>query len=59
VINGRTRAVFVQKIRSLSLTGRDTVNSLLLWESLGSHGTVKMDVGHFSETSEVLYKDRN
>jgi hypothetical protein len=40
------------------LTGRDTANNLLLLENLGSHGTVKMDAGHFSEISEVLYEDR-
>jgi len=57
VINGRTRAVFVQKIRSLSLAGRGTVNNLFIWENLGSHGTVKMEAGHSSETSEVFYKD--
>ena len=53
-MNGGARAVFVQKIRSLCLAGRDTVSNLLLWENLVSRGTVKMDAGHFSKTSEVL-----
>lgn len=58
MVNGHIRAALVQKIRSLCLAVLDTVNNLLLWENLGSNGTVKMDAGHFSETSEVFYKDR-
>jgi hypothetical protein len=46
--------VFVQKIRNLSLAVRDTVNNLLFWENLSLHGTVEMDAGHFSETSDLL-----
>jgi hypothetical protein len=56
VINGRARAVFVQEIRNLTVAFRDTVNNLLLWENLGFLGTVEVDAGHFSETSDVLKK---